>query len=139
MHSRASGTRVLMRGAAAALRGAATALLVLLACGVEPVLPPITQLAAYRCGNADCTRLGARLEGLPPQTGPFMVGAWFSGIHDVHWTIRWPADSVQADFTGLRDSSIVGAQLDDMPLNAVLVLTVRLLSGGRDSLTWDYR
>jgi hypothetical protein len=31
------------------------------------------------------------------------------------------------------------AQLDSMPLNAALVLTVSLVGGGRASLSWDYR
>ena len=115
------------------------ATLALVACAVDPGRPPIYRLSAYRCANTDCTQLGARFDGLPPQTGMFMVGAWFQGTHDVHWSIRWIADSVHADFTGLRDSSIVGAQLDGMPLNAVLVLTVTLLGGASDSLTWDYR
>lgn len=129
MYGRAGAT-------SAALRFAA---LTLMACAVEPKIPAITRMAAYQCGNANCTELGARLAGLPPQTGQFMVGAWFSGTHDVHWTISWTGDSVQADFTSLHDSSIVSAQLDGMPLNVALVLTVSLLAGGRDSLTWDYR
>ena len=68
-----------------------------------------------------------------------MVGAWFKGTQGVHWSIRWPDDSVQADFTAERDSSIVPAQLDSMPLNAVLILTVSLVAGGHASLSWDYR
>lgn len=48
-------------------------------------------------------------------------------------------DSVRADFTNLQDSSMVGTQLDGMPLKAVLVLTVSLLAGRRDSLIWDFR
>src|SRR5438477_855343 len=75
------------------------AVLGLSACAAEPILPPITRLAIYGCGNAECTQLGARIEGLPPQTGLFMVGAWFKGVRDVHWTIRWNDDSVHADFT----------------------------------------
>jgi len=110
-----------------------------LACIVEPPLPPITRLSVYRCGNVDCTQLGALLTGLPPESGQFMVGAWFRGVQDVHWTIRWTDDSVRADFTGVRDSSIVAARLDGMNLAAALVLTVRLVSGGSDSLTWDFR
>lgn len=129
MHWRVRATRVPMRFAALAL----------LACVAEPPLPPIIRLATYVCGDVDCTRLGAKLEGLPPQTGQFMVGAWFRGTQDVHWSIRWTGDSVKADFTGLQDSSIVSAQLDGMPLKTALVLTVRLLAGGSDSLTWDYR
>ena len=129
MYSRPTAIRVTMRFAALAL----------MACVAEPPLPPISRLAAYRCGNGDCTQLGAKLEGLPPQTGQFMVGAWFRGAQDVHWSIRWTGDSVKADFTNLQDSSIVGAQLDGMPLKTALVLTVTLLAGGRDSLTWDYR
>lgn len=129
MYSPASGLRVTTR----------FVVLALLACATEPRLPPITGMGAYQCGNPDCTQLGAKLEGLPPQTGQFMVGAWFRGTQDVHWSIRWADDSVRADFANLRDSSIVAAQLDGMPLTAVLVLTVTLLAGGRDSLTWDYR
>jgi len=129
MHSRTRVTRLLLR----------FAVLVFLACSLEPRVPIITRLAAFACGNADCTLLGAQLPGLPPLTGLFIVGAWFKGKQDVHWSIRWPADSVQADFTAVRDSSIVAAQLDSMPLNAVLVLTVGLVGGGRASLTWDYR
>lgn len=110
-----------------------------LACVVEPTLPPVTRLGAFLCGNADCTLLGTKIAGLPPQTGQFMVGAWFRGTQDVHWTIRWISDSVRADFTSAQDSSIVSANLDGMTLTAVLVLTVRLLSGGSDSLTWDFR
>jgi hypothetical protein len=129
MHSRTRATPMLLRFAALAL----------VACGLEPSVPIITRLAAYRCGNAECTLLGAKLAGLPPQTGLFMVGGWFKGTQDVHWSIRWPGDSVQADFTAQRDSSIVAAQLDSMPLNAALVLTVSLVGGGHASLTWDYR
>ena len=109
------------------------------ACAGEPTLPSITRLAIYQCGNSECTQLGSKLEGLPPQTGLFMVGAWFKGVRDVHWIIRWTDDSVHADFTSLRDSSIVAAQLDGMNLGAALVLTVKLLGGGSDSLTWVYR
>jgi hypothetical protein len=115
------------------------AALALVACGLEPGLPIITRLAAYGCGNAACTVLGAKLPGLPPPTGLFMVGGWFKGTQDVHWSIRWTDDSVQADFTRLRDSSIVAARLDSVPLNAALILTVSLLGGGHASLTWDYR
>ena len=129
MHSRTRATRVLLRFAALAF----------LACSLEPRLPFVTQLAAYRCGNGDCTQLGVQLTGLPPQSGLFMVGAWFRGTHDVHWSIRWPGDSVQADFTALRDSSIVAVRLDGMPLQTVLVLAVTLLGGRRDTLAWDYR
>lgn len=68
-----------------------------------------------------------------------MIGAWFRGTQDVHWSIRWTGDSVHADFTNLRDSSIISAKLDGMPQTVALVLTVSLLAGGRDSLTWDYR
>jgi hypothetical protein len=68
-----------------------------------------------------------------------MVGAWFKGTQDVHWSIRWPADSVHADFTAVRDSSLVAARLDSIPLNMALVLTVGLVGGGHASLTWDYR
>ncbi|MBI4503767.1 MAG: hypothetical protein HY700_21720 [Gemmatimonadetes bacterium] len=46
---------------------------------------------------------------------------------------------MRADFTNLQDSSMVGTQLDGMPLKAVLVLTVSLLAGRRDSLIWDFR
>lgn len=109
-----------------------------LACVTEPPFPPITRLGAFRCGNTECTQLGARLDGLPPQTGQFMVGAWFRGTQDVHWTIRWTDDSVRADFTSVQDSSIVSAQLDGMNLSAALVLTVKLLAGGSDSLTWNF-
>jgi hypothetical protein len=129
MHSRAHSIRVLLRFAALAL----------VACGLEPGLPIITRLAVFACGNTECTLLGAKLPGLPPQSGLFMVGAWFKGSQDVHWSIRWIDDSVRADFTDLRDSSIVSAQLDSMPLNAALILTVSLLGGGHASLTWDYR
>jgi len=129
MYSRTRATRVLLRFAALAF----------LACSLEPSLPIITRLAAFACANAECTILGPQLPGLPPQTGLFMVGAWFKGAQDVHWSIRWPSDSVQADFPAVRDSSIVAAQLDSMPLNAALVLTVSLVGGGRASLSWDYR
>ena len=129
MYSRTRATRVVLRFTALAL----------LACSLEPTLPIITRLAAFTCGNAECTLLGSKLPGLPPQTGLFMVAAWFKGTHTVHWSIGWPGDSVQADFVGLLDSSIVAARLDSMPLNAALILTVSLLDGGRASLTWDYR
>ena len=129
MSSRARATRVLMRFVALAF----------LACAVEPALPLITRLAVYRCSNTDCTELGARLEGLPPRSGQFMVGAWFRGTQDVHWTIRWITDSVGADFTHLQDSSIVSANLDGMLFTTALVLSVRLRAGGSDSLTWDFR
>lgn len=129
MYSRAHGIRVVLR----------FAILALVACGLDPRTPIITRLTAYGCGNAQCTILGAKLIGLPPQTGLFMVGAWFKGTQDVHWTIRWPSDSVQADFTNLRDSSIVAAQLDSMPLTVAIVLTVRLVRGGHASLSWDFR
>ncbi len=129
MYSRTRVTRQLLR----------FVVLAFLACSLEPGVPIITRLAAFECGNAACTLLGAQLPGLPPMTGLFMVGAWFKGTQDVHWSIRWPGDSVQADFTRLRDSSIVAAQLDSMPLNAALVLTVNLVGGGHASLTWDYR
>lgn len=115
------------------------AVLAFLACSLEPRNPIITRLAAFACGNPSCTLLGARLSGLPPLTGLFMVGAWFKGTQDVHWSIRWPSDSVQVDFTARRDSSVVAAQLDSMPLNALLILTVSLIAGGQASLTWDYR
>ncbi len=128
MYSRTRLTRLLLRFAALAF----------LACSLEPSLPIITRLDAFACGNAECTLLGAKLPGLPPQTGLFMVGAWFKGTQDVHWSIRWPGDSVQADFTDLRDSSVVAAQLDSMPLNTALVLTISLAGGGHASLTWDY-
>lgn len=129
MYSRTRVTRTLLR----------FAVLALLACSLEPRVPIITRLAAFACGNAECTLHGAQLPGLPPRTGLFMVGAWFKGAQDVHWSIRWPGDSVQADFTAQRDSSIVAAQLDSMPLNAVLILTVNLVAGGHASLSWDYR
>lgn len=129
MYSRTRGTRVLLR----------CAVLVLLACSLEPGLPIITKLAAYSCGNPDCTLLGTRITQLPPQTGLFMVGAWFKGAQDVHWSIRWTDDSVLADLPDQRDSSIVTAQLDSMPLSAALILTVTLIGGGSASLTWDYR
>jgi hypothetical protein len=128
MYSRTRAIRLSLR----------VAVLASLACSLEPSLPIITRLAAFACGNAECTILGAQLPGLPPQTGFFMVGAWFKGTQDVHWSIRWPGDSVQADFTDLRDSSVVAAQLDSMPLNTALVLTVSLAGGGHASLTWDY-
>jgi len=115
------------------------AVLVFMACSLEPRLPIITRLAAFDCGNPACTLLGAQIPGLPPVTGLFMVGAWFKGTHDVHWSIRWPEDSVQANLTDLRDSSIVAARLDSMPLNTLLILTVSLLAGGQASLSWDYR
>jgi hypothetical protein len=129
MYSRARATRVVLRYAALAL----------VACSLEPDLPEITRLAVFGCGNPECTILGSRLTGLPPQTGLFMVGAWFEGTQDVHWSIRWTGDSVHADFTNLRDSSIVAAGLDSMPLTSLLILTVSLPAGARDSLTWDYR
>jgi hypothetical protein len=129
MYSRTRAIRLFLRFAVVAF----------LACSLEPRVPIITRLAAFDCGNPACTLLGAQLPGLPPLTGLFMVGAWFKGTQDVHWSIRWPADSVLADFTAVRDSSIVAAQLDSMPLNAALVLTVGLVGGGRASLTWDYR
>ena len=109
------------------------------ACGLEPVLPPLSRLGAFQCGDDACTQLGARLAGLPPRTGLFMVGAWFRGTHDVHWALRWPGESVFVDFASLRDSSIVAARLDSIPLTTVLVLTVSLGAGGRDSLFWDFR
>ena len=60
-----------------------------------------------------------------------MVGAWFRGTQDVHWSIRWITDSVHVDFAALQDSSIVAAQLDGMPFTTtVLILTVTLLAGG---------
>jgi len=129
MYSRFRATRLTSRFLALALT----------ACATEPKIPSITRVAAFQCGNAECTQLGSRLDGLPPQTGQFMVGAWFTGTHDVHWSIRWPDDSVKADFTNALDSSIVSAQLDGMPLKGVLVLTVKLLAGGSDSLVWEYR
>ena len=129
MYSRTRAIRLFLR----------FAVVVFLACSLEPRVPIITRLAAFDCGNPACTLLGTQLPGLPPLTGLFMVGAWFKGTQDVHWSIRWPADSVLADFTAVRDSSIVAAQLDSMPLNAALVLTVGLVGGGRASLTWDYR
>jgi hypothetical protein len=115
------------------------AVLVFVACSLEPRVPIITRLGAFACGNPACTRLGAQLSGLPPLTGLFMVGAWFKGTQGVHWSIRWPEDSVRADFTAVRDSSIVAAQLDSMPAHAILILTVTLIAGGHASLTWDYR
>lgn len=129
MYSRTRVTRTLLRFAVPAL----------VACSLEPRVPIITRLAAFACGNPACTTLGAQLPGLPPPTGLFMVGAWFKGTQDVHWSIRWPGDSVHADFTAVRDSSIVAAQLDSMPRNSALVLTVGLAGGGHASLTWDYR
>ena len=114
------------------------AALTFLACG-DPGIPSINRLGIFACGNTDCTQRGAELTGLPPKTGMFMVGAFFEGTHDVHWTIRWPSDSVKADFTAAQDSSVLGAKLDGMPLAVPLVLTVSLLAGGRDSLTWDFR
>ena len=113
--------------------------LVLLGCIVDPGLPVITSMSAFQCGNADCTRRGAPLTGLPPTTGLFLVGAWFRGTQDVHWSIRWPNDSVHSDFPRTRDSSLTGAQLDGMPLNERIVLTVSLTAGTRDSIVWDYR
>lgn len=129
MHSRTRATRLSLRLVALAL----------LACSLDPGFPIITRLAAFACGNAECTRRGAMLPGLPPQTGLFMVGAWFKGTQDVHWSIRWPADSVQADVPDQRDSSVVAARLDSMPSNAILILTVTLGGGGNASLSWDYR
>jgi hypothetical protein len=129
MVPRTRAIRVLLRLAA----------LLFLACSLEPRLPFITRLAAFACGNPACTTLGAQLPGLPPPTGLFMVGAWFKGTQDVHWSIRWPSDSVRADFTARRDSSVVAARLDSMPGNAVLILTVSLIGGGHASLSWDYR
>jgi hypothetical protein len=129
MYSRTRVIRLLLR----------FAVLAFLACSLEPRVPIITRLAAFGCGNPACTLLGAQLPGLPPLTGLFMVGAWFKGTHDVHWSIRWPSDSVHADFMAVRDSSLVAAQLDSMPLNTALVLTVGLVGGGRASLTWNYR
>ena len=129
MYSRTRVTRTLLR----------FAVLALVACSFEPRLPIITRLSAFSCGNPACTNLGAQIRGLPPLTGLFMVGAWFKGAQDVHWSIRWPGDSVHADFTAARDSSIVAAQLDSMPPNAVLILTVSLIAGGHASLSWDYR
>jgi hypothetical protein len=128
MYSRTRVTRLSLR----------FAVLAFVACSLEPRLPIITRLSAFACGNPACTLLGAQLPGLPPVTGLFMVGAWFKGTQDVHWSIRWPGDSVQADFTAVRDSSIVAAQLDSVPLTSALVLTVGLVGGGRASLTWDY-
>ena len=113
--------------------------LVLLGCIVDPALPEITDIAAFHCGNTDCTQRGALFTGLPPQTGTFMVGVWFRDTQDVHWAIRWPGDSVRVDYPRMRDSSLAGAQLDGMPLNERIVLTVRLSGGARDSLVWDYR
>jgi hypothetical protein len=129
MYSRTRATRVVLR----------FAVLAFVACSFEPRVPIITRLAAFSCGNPSCTLLGAQLVGLPPLTGLFMVGAWFKGTQDVHWSIRWPADSVHADFAAVRDSSIVAAQLDSMPTNDLLILTVSLSGGGRGSLSWDYR
>ena len=129
MHFPAHGIRVSLRFAA----------LVAVACGLGPNMPIITGLGAYSCGDTQCTVLGAKLAGLPPHSGLFMVGAWFKGTQHVHWSIRWPEDSVLADFIDLRDSSVVAARLDSIPLNAVLVLTVSLLGGGHASLSWDYR
>jgi hypothetical protein len=129
MYSRTRVTRLFLR----------FGLLAFLACSLEPRIPIITRLDIFACGNPACTLLGAQLRGLPPLTGLFMVGAWFKGTQDVHWSIRWPGDSVKADFTAVRDSSIVAAQLDSMPLTAALVLTVGLVGGGHASLTWDYR
>jgi len=129
MYSRTRATRLLLR----------CGVLAFLACSLEPHVPIITRLAAFECGNPACTLLGTQLPGLPPLTGLFMVGAWFKGTQDVHWSIRWPGDSVHADFAAVRDSSIVAAQLDSMPSNAVLILTVSLIAGGHASLSWDYR
>ena len=129
MYSRTRATRLCLR----------FAVLASVACSLDPRLPIITRLAAFACGNPSCTLLGAQLPGLPPLTGLFMVGGWFKGTQDVHWSIRWPSDSVHADFTAARDSSIVAAQLDSMPANAVLILTVNLIGGGHASLSWDYR
>ena len=129
MHSRTRATRLSLR----------FAVLAFVACSLEPRLPIITGLAAFACGNAECTRLGAKLPGLPPQTGLFMVGAWFEGRQDVRWSIRWPEDSVQANLSDQRDSSVVAARLDSMPLHAILVLTITLVAGGNASLSWDYR
>jgi hypothetical protein len=129
MHSRTRATRLSLR----------LAVLAFVACSLEPRVPIVTRLAAFDCGNPACTNLGAQIRGLPPLTGLFMVGAWFKGTRDVHWSIRWPADSVQVDFTAVRDSSIVAAQLDSMPPNTVLILTVSLIAGGNASLSWDYR
>ena len=129
MYSRTRATRLLLR----------FAVLAFVACSLEPRLPIITGLAAFACGNAECTRLGAKLRGLPPQTGLFMVGAWFEGRQDVHWSIRWPEDSVQANLSDQRDSSVIAARLDSMPLTAILILTVTLVAGGNASLSWDYR
>lgn len=129
MHWRTRATRLSLR----------FAVLAFVACSLEPRLPIITGLAAFACGNAQCTLRGAKLPGLPPRTGLFMVGAWFKGTQDVHWSIRWPEDSVQADLTDQRDSSVVAARLDSMPLNAILILTVTLIAGGNASLSWDYR
>lgn len=129
MHSRTRAIRPFLR----------FGVLAFVACSLEPRVPIITRLAAFHCGNPACTLLGAQLPGLPPLTGLFMVGAWFKGTQNVHWSIRWPADSVKADFTAVRDSSIVAAQLDSIPLNSALVLTVGLAGGGGASLTWDYR
>ena len=128
MFSRARAKRVTIRLAAFAV----------VACGGEPSLPPVRRLGAFECGNADCTALGAKLPGLPPQTGQFMVAAWFKGTQSVHWSIRWPGDSVKADFMNVQDSSIVAAQLDGMPLPGTLVLTFQLFAGGSDSLTWEF-
>jgi len=129
MRAGSRATRVAMRVAALAFY----------ACSLEPTIPPVTRLGVFACGNTDCTILGAPLTGLPPMTGMFMVGAWFKGVHDVHWSIRWSVDSVKADFTAAKDSSVVSAKLDGMLFTAPLVLTVALAAGGRDSLTWDFR
>jgi len=110
--------------------------------GVRDVLanPCYPCVAAIRRFGAAGVQLGAQLTGLPPQTGLFMVGAWFRGRQDVHWRISWITDSVHVDFPALQDSSIVAAQLDGMPVTTtVLILTVNLLAGARDSLAWDFR
>ena len=113
--------------------------LTLLACVVDPHVSVISQLGAFRCADVDCTQRGAIFDGSPPHTGRFLVAAWFNGTQDVRWNIRWATDSVHFAFVHVRDSSLTGAQLDGMPLNALIVLTVSLASGARDSLTWDYR
>ena len=129
MFLRTHAARVVLRVAALAF----------VACSLDPTRPIITRLTAFACGNAQCTIRGAKLPGLPPQTGLFMVGAWFRGTQTVHWSIRWPTDSVQADLTAQRDSSVIAAQLDSMPLNELLTLSVSLVAGGDASLSWDYR
>jgi len=85
MYSRTRVTRLFLR----------FGLLAFLACSLEPRIPIITRLDIFACGNPACTLLGAQLRGLPPLTGLFMVGAWFKGTQDVHWSIRWPGDSVK--------------------------------------------